>query len=314
MIDHKDIQKIVPIEFSGLNDETVMTLPEREDGYKIIKNFVNEKTKHILSPLQELQKDGILGLGKLVNPEEMKKEIYRFPIYRGHIKNDLYSRGPAIEVSPSSIEKLRPTTYSWSMSDLLKCKTITDLASNPLIIELVSKYLGCLPTCYGINCMLSIGPTKGAPRGIAVRHRDQDDFKFLTLFVYLDDVSRHNGPHVYEIGTHLVDPLIIAKYLPNDPNATPGILEDVKERIITGKAGHAFIEDGYGKHHGMPMYSSPMMGLGPRVQKRTALWIRYGLYDNYTARKSVQISDHKADKDMFDMSTEINKYVFRFLT
>ena len=291
MIDHKDIIPLVPIEMSGLSKDTDLGTSDKESGYTIIKNFVNEKTKHIITPIESLKQDGCISLGKIVNSNTMKEEIFRFPIYRGHIKNDLYSDGIAIH---DYNDKTIPFgMYCWSMTDLLKCKTVTDIASSPLIIDFVSRYLGCLPTCYGINCMLSNG-TSG--HGTTRRHRDSDDFKFLSLFIYLDDVMISNGPHVYEIGTHL-----------GNSNGVKGNelpTENIERKIFTGKAGEAFIEDNWGVHYGMPLRPD---------KKRICLWVRYGLYDNYTARNSVKILDHKTEGHMFNMNNEMNKYIFRFL-
>jgi hypothetical protein len=158
---------------------------------------------------------------------------------------------------------------------------------------MVSRYLGCLPTCYGINCMLSLG-TSG--HGTTQRHRDLDDFKFLSLFVYLSDVTLMNGPHVYELGTHM-----------GNPNGKKGNeLPDrgVKRKIFIGNAGEGFLEDNWGVHYGMPLYPG---------RKRICLWVRYGLYDNYTSRNSVFMSDQKTPDHKFDLDSDINRYIFRFL-
>ncbi len=258
MFDHKDIIPLVPVEMSGKSRDTDLGTNDKEKYYQIIKDFINEKTDKIETPIEILKKDGCISLGKIVDPISIKKDLEHFPIYRGHIKNELYSDGVPIE---NHINKKLPSgMYCWSMSDLIKCKSITDIASNPLIIDFVTRYLGCLPTCYGINCMLSTG-TSG--HGTTRRHRDSDDFKFLSLFIYLDDVTLSNGPHVYEIGTHLGNPNgIKGNEIPDYP---------VNKKIFTGLAGEGFIEDNWGVHYGMPL--SP-------DKSRKCLWVRYGLYDN----------------------------------
>ena len=292
MIDHKDIIPLVRVEMSGLNKDTDLGTLEKESGYEIIKNFINEKTNHIKTPIDRLRDDGCISLGKIANAAEVKKELFQYPIYRGHIKNQIYSDG--IPITDYVDNDLRSGMYCWSMSDLLKCQSVVDIASNPLIIDFVSRYLGCLPTCYGINCMLSSG-TSG--HGTTQRHRDSDDFKFLSLFVYLDEVTLFNGPHVYEIGTHLGNPD------GQKGNELPH--ENINKKILTGTAGEGFIEDNWGVHYGMPLRPD---------RSRICMWVRYGLYDNYTARNSVNIAEHAAQEHLFDMTNEINKYVFRFVT
>ena len=287
--DHKEIIKMVPVELSGLSEKTDLNLEKKEKYYNIIKDHINKNTTHISRPSEQLKKDGCLYLGNILNAELTKLEISKFPIYKGHIKNSLYS--DEIPIYNYNLQDLNGI-YCWSMQDLIKCKTITDVASNPLIIDLVSRYLGCLPTCYGINCMLSVG-TSG--HGTTRRHRDLDDFKFLSLFIYLDDVNLTNGPHVYEPGTH--------KGIPNQPVGSLLSPIDKNPKILVGKAGDSFIEDNWGIHYGMT--------LQPKSVRR-CLWIRYGLYDNWTSRHSVNLGQQRTDEHKFN-NNEITKYVFRFL-
>ena len=198
MINHKQIIPLIPIEMSGLSRETDLGTIDKENGYKKIRDYVNSKTSDIRTPSKVLKEDGCVSLGILADSEKIKQQIHKFPIYKGHIKNDLYSDG--VPILDYKAKHLNPGMYCWAMTDLLKCKAVTDIASNPLIIDFVSNYLGCLPTCYGINCMLSNG---SSGHGTTRRHRDSDDFKFLSLFVYLDNVTLQNGQHVYELGTNL---------------------------------------------------------------------------------------------------------------
>jgi hypothetical protein len=291
MISHKDIVPLVRVEMSGLSKDTDLGMREKEQGYKKIKDFINEKTGHIRTPFQVLNEDGCVSLGKLLDSTALKKDLEKLPIYRGHIKNKLYS-----DETPIYNHKdlnLSQGMYCWSMSDLIKCKAVTDIASSPLIIDIVSRYLGCIPTCYGINCMFSRG-TSG--HGTTSRHRDSDDFKFLSLFIYLDDVNLQNGPHVYEVGTHLGNSEGVKG------NELPETVKDKK--ILVGQAGEAFLEDNWGVHYGMTLHPN---------KQRTCMWVRYGLYDNYTSRNSVNILEHAAPDHTFDTSKEINKYIFRFL-
>jgi len=289
MIDHKNILPLIHREISGLCD---MPHSEKEKTYQVIKEYINQKTEGLLRPVDSLRKYGCISLGSLLDVQKLKKELLMLPIYKGHIKNDLYS--DHIPITDYTEFKLpHPGIYCWSMKDLLQNKTITDIASSPLIIDFVSNYLGCLPTCYGINCMLSHGTSR---HGTTSRHRDLDDFKFLSVFIYLTDVDLTCGPHLYELGTHLGNPNgRHGNELPDTPR---------EKKIFTGIAGEGFVEDNWGVHHGLTI--SP-------GKSRICLWIRYGLYDNYTSRHSVEFEKHRTDRHTFDMENEANKYVFRFL-
>ena len=289
--DYNSIKNLIPVEVSGLSAETDLNLEKKEKYYNIIKEHINNNTEHLTTPTKLLEKEGCVFLGNLLNAEVTKKELSNFPIYKGHIKNDLYSDGiPIYDYwNNSDLNGI----YCWSMKDLITCQSIVNVASSPLVIDFVTKYLGCLPTCYGINCMLSSGISG---HGTTSRHRDLDDFKFVSLFIYLDDVDLSNGPHVYETGTHkgIAGAEVGSVLTPIDKNP----------KILTGHAGDGFLEDNWGIHYGMT--------LSPK-KTRTCLWIRYGLYDNYTARYSVHLKDQKSDNHKFNFNNEITNYVFRFL-
>jgi len=89
MINHKDIIPLVRVEMSGLNKNTDLGTLEKEAGYEVIKNFINEKTNNIKTPIQKLRSDGCISLGKVTNAAQVKQELFEYPIYRGHIKNKL---------------------------------------------------------------------------------------------------------------------------------------------------------------------------------------------------------------------------------
>tara|TARA_R100000030_G_scaffold18556_1_gene12841 strand:+ start:6002 stop:6883 length:882 start_codon:yes stop_codon:yes gene_type:complete len=289
--DHKEIKNLVPVEISGLSKETDLSLEKKERSYKIIRDHINNNTKDILTPSERLKKDGYLFLGNILNSGKALEELSRFPIYKGHIKNDLYSDNiPIVNYNKDSLES---GIYCWSMSDLVKCKTITDIATNPMILDIVSNYLGCLPTCYGINCMFSSG-TSG--HGTTRRHRDLDDFKFLSLFIYLDDVDETNGAHAYETGTHLG--------IKNKENGSLLSPVDRNPKIFTGKAGDAFLEDNWGIHYGLSLHPE---------KTRRCLWVRYGLYDNFTSRESVGLHNLNFSNHTFVSNDSMINYVFRFL-
>ncbi len=289
--DYESIKHLIPVEVSGLSRETDLNLEKKEKYYNIIKDKINKNTKNVLTPSKTLKNDGCVFLGNILDAKKTKKQLSQFPIYKGHIKNNLYSDGVAIYDYWNN-DNLNGI-YCWSMKDLITCDTITNVASNPLVIDFVANYLGCLPTCYGINCMLSSGVSG---HGTTSRHRDLDDFKFVSLFIYLDEVNLLNGPHVYETGTH--------KGVANADVGSVLTPIDKDPKILVGKAGDGFLEDNWGIHYGMTLHPN---------KTRTCLWIRYGLYDNYTARHSVYLSEQKNKNHKFDFNNELTKYVFRFL-
>ena len=290
-VTHQQIIPLIKQEIGG-DPKTVsgdITPSEKNKSYEIVKKFVNENTADIVMPNLFMEKNGYCKLGKIIEPKVAMSELSKYPVYNGHVKT--YSNHQPIMNYHSRL--LPPGIYSWSMEDLLKCKSITDLASNPMIIQFVSNYIGCIPTCYSLNCMLSDGKSG---HGTTIPHRDLDDFKWVTLFVYLSGGKENSGAHVFEAGSHL-----------GNPNSENGyeVLPQCGEHItLSAEPGHGFATDSWGVHYGTPMSQG---------KRRICLWIRYGLYDNWTSRVSDKIHEIKCNDHTIDMSSDLNKYVFRFL-
>lgn len=75
------------------------------------------------------------------------------------------------------------------------------MAIHAPLLGLVNSYLGMRGRLQGIQGWLDV-PTGGAPTETQLWHRDDDDISNLKVFVYLNEVSRANGPFCYIPGTH----------------------------------------------------------------------------------------------------------------
>ena len=78
---------------------------------------------------------------------------------------------------------------------------LRDLALNPAILPVVSKYLGVPPTIPYLKSWWSLCE-RGRARDAQLFHVDFHDFKWVKLFVYLTDVGTNAGPHVMVRGSH----------------------------------------------------------------------------------------------------------------
>lgn len=267
MFDYTDVQQL------GVNEQIDDTMDRRDPGL-LITEKVRKVTSHILNPMTEFRTRGYMRLGHMIDHRNVLEFLDTKPVYKSHVAS--YSSGsPAEDTSQNGI-------YCWQMSDLLECPAITSLITNPLITTFVSQYFKCYPTFYSANCMWTKG---NADHCTWQRHRDTDDFKFVTLFIYLTDVDETNGAHIYEEGTHGVV---------GHPNDVSG-----PEIVLTGNAGEGFITDSWGVHRG---------GTVQPGKERKILWLRYGLYDNCICRKTDKnIAGIKRDV------TDFNSYVTRFI-
>lgn len=222
---------------------------QRNEAALRIAESVN-KTQPPYNMLEELNSNGVIRIPRLLSSETLRsinKLLDESGVYNSHVPvcSDHILRNK--EDSDSAISCYPPGLI---FTDL----NILSLSLNPLLLDVAESYIGCVPTIYSFNCFYSKVCSNfgsGASRGTQDFHRDYDDFRFLTLFVYLNHVGVNNGPHCYKTGSHKG--------------------ADGEETVLTGWAGDAFLADSYGLHKGLPLVSG----------HRRMLWIRYGLNDNH---------------------------------
>ena len=167
-------------------------------------------------------------------------------------------------------------------------------------------------------------------------HRDCDDFRYFSLFIYLTDVSESFGPHQYVAGTHKPDQftsMLIATLAPDVDSAkvakipafnklaelmTNGPCYVGDDRImdlfgenletICASAGSAFLADPSGFHRAMHPTAGP----------RLMFWARYGLYPNLGSlwhnMKPVQDIDIHSRVGTDTKSRYINRLLVDFLS
>jgi hypothetical protein len=157
-------------------------------------------------------------------------------------------RAESIPFDPTD---LRGTRYQVDDQPLHENEDIQRLAGDMSLLRLAQACLRCRPVFTGCTMWWSsaYGPE---PDDHAAQpfHFDMNQIKFLKLFIYLNDVGQHNGPHVFVRGSHhrlprelledrrFTDEEILAHY-PSDRVVT-----------VTGPAGAVFIEDTRGLHKG----------------------------------------------------------------
>ncbi len=150
-----------------------------------------------------------------------------------------------------------------------QCETIDWIAHDLAVVEVARRYLRSEPVLLGSSVWWSYSylASDGTMPYVADYgfHYDIDDYKFLKLFFYLNDVDEGRGPHVIIEGTHsrkdffekahrrLRDEQAVARY--------PGRI-----RVMTGEKGTGFFEDTFCYHK----------GTNPR-KRRLILQIEYGL-------------------------------------
>jgi hypothetical protein len=180
-------------------------------------------------------------------------------------------------------------------ADIFKAPHLIEALTSERVLDICEGYLGARPMLFSLNVYWSF-PGHAASAAAQDYHRDIDHPRFCVLFVYLNDVEEHNGPHEFIVGTHDVDrarQFLEANgqdYTAEELFALPGDgygQESLYRRLfgdqiltIAGPAGTAFIEDTYGLHRGRPPQHAP----------RLAAWARYTRFPSPPSLDPVSMS------------------------
>ena len=150
---------------------------------------------------------------------------------------------------------------------------IDDISRNSNLVNIVRNFLGFEPIVLSSQIWWTFpyfdesGKLSNPPGNEYGYHYDVDDFKFLKLFFYLNDVDKDCGPHIYITNNGSKN---FKEYMNRrvDENF---IFQNYKDRIkiILGKSGSGFIEDTSFYHKG----TNPIVSSG-----RGVLQIIYGIH------------------------------------
>ena len=218
-----------------------------EDGIKYnLKDYNNIKSSN--SEIKKIYTDGYIEITQDLNLSNdfinsFKEKLKLLKAYNSHVplSSSLQKKSISESYSYFSFDPSEP-----SLKEFYK-----KILNNDKIKSVVSDYLGNEAKLYSINTMVT---TKSKNfHQVTNLHRDFDDDKFLTLFVYWTDTSKNNGATYYIPGSHLK----------NSENINEGI-------YLEGKAGSCFFLNTFGLHAGNKNI----------VDRRIVTWFRFGKRTN----------------------------------
>ena len=174
---------------------------------------------------------------------------------------------------------------NWSTTQAFWCRLLFDLASDPIVLGVVERYLGAPPIVLNYSAWRSKAGAEAA--GSQFFHRDFDDIKFVKLFVYLTDVVDDDGAHCFIVGSHRIDAVAalragwtggveefdkwyFGQLRKND--ADVGAVFGGDFTALIGKAGTCFLVDTSGIHK----------GLAPKRRDRVLAQVLYGVTPFYS--------------------------------
>lgn len=258
--------------------ESHLRKPDEAVDRSLMARLDEFRERGVVAPLQRLEADKVA---------EIRRYLDALPVYRGsHIFSADARLRPFAEVQADS------NFAGYTADQLLRAPHLVDFLNRPAIVDFVEAALGCVPTLYSVNAWWSLPATVPVGHGMQIFHRDNDDWRFFTLFLYLTDVDDESGPHQLVAGSHTLDGMqklldaVRAKGAAPPFEAKSSFVQDtyfergfsdfverhLADRIvnIAGPAGTAFIANTLAVHR----------GLMPAKKPRLVVWARYGLGPN----------------------------------
>lgn len=161
-------------------------LSERRRTAASLKALGHEEDRTALAALRA---DGIyvtsLDRLALANTTDMLEQaaIWRVKLERGEMAKtqDALAAPFAMLADPAEVARRSPQIWLWGLQHRL--------------LDLVQAYLGLTPHCLGAFVRRDL--TGGRPSGTRRWHIDINDFRYLKIIVYLNDVSAAGGPFQY---------------------------------------------------------------------------------------------------------------------
>jgi len=227
-------------------------LPELNSSVKYKLDNVSK------NKLKFLKKNGYLYLGKIFSKNDCKNFIKNLENkYYFNSQQPLQSNGELYKFRLKS--KINYDYLTFLPSSFLTKNILSKTLEQKKII---TSYLNFEPKIYSALTWINFPSNK--KHYVHNLHRDYDDFKFLVLAIYWNDVAKKNGA---------------TTYIPKSHRS----LKKCKIKYLTGKAGSAFLIDSYGLHSGTKLSK----------EKRFSTWIRFGREINAASIQDGMITSYK---------------------
>jgi len=148
----------------------------------------------------------------------------------------------------------RATRYVIDHQRLHEHTDVQRLMLDPSILAMARAYLRCEPVLIGSTMWWSTAWKPGPCDAAAQRyHFDMSQLSFVKLFIYLSDVDRQRGPHMYVLGSHRQKPEALLADRRYDDDEVLACYPADRVVCLTGKAGSIFAEDTSGFHKGLAL-------------------------------------------------------------
>ena len=281
-----------------------------------------EPDRRWLGELANLQDKGYARLPTtlpIAQIAEIRKYFDANPVHKGpHV----YS----FDGRPKRIAEIQSdfSMAGYRFDQVVRAPHLVDIFNDPRLIDLIEAYFGCVPTLYSMNAWWSFPAERPELIHSQHFHRDIDDWRFVTLFLFLTDVDPERGPHQVIEGSHKLEGM---KDLVARAHAKGRNVENFDPvGSFTNTAGEEFSKDcerlfgeqifnATGPAGTMWLVNTTALhrGLMPQKSPRLVVWARYGLGPSVNSADIEQgpIARRLIPTDLAD--TPRNRFVNRLL-
>lgn len=219
----------------------------------------------------------------LTNVEELRRYFDDQPVHKGANALSFDGRAKSLAAARRDFP-----LAAYSAESVIRAPGLIDVMNDPRLLHLIESYLGCVPTLYSVNAWWSFVAPKPEMTNVQFFHRDTDDWRFLTLFIYLTDVAADGGPHEVVPESHSLDGMnkLIKgiRFWRPKMDTERSFVEDMGEEFsrtcelhfknaaaqLVGPAGSMHVVNTLALHR----------GIVPTRTDRLVVWARYGLGPN----------------------------------
>jgi len=230
-----------------------------------------------------LRTHGIAHLGRVFDSGQMaeiRRHLDGCPCFAAHVA----TKSDGVERTVAECATLG-SQGSYRLADLVQAPHLIEFANRDDVLSLMETYLGCVPSIYSMNAFWTFPDRPALIPGLQTYHRDYDDFRFCTMFIFLTDTAPGDGAHFYARATHRAE-LVERRLKAKAPDSAAAHLDALFAKLavvddtafealapqvetVSGPAGTVVLEDTFGLHKG-EVPEAP----------RLLAWVRYGLYKN----------------------------------
>jgi hypothetical protein len=257
----KNIQK-----YAADNDLVKIVKPICATLNSIVTPQINYGPKHN-GEVDALKKDGLLKLGEVLNKAQCGTIEQYFSDKT--VSTRKYGEIQKSEAKTKGLKFCNYNEMSVYMNDYFNV-----IACHPRIINIVSEYLGSLPTIQLLMCRWTLAQDN-KPERSQYFHHDYHGIKFVKLFVYLSDVVDDDTAHVFVKKSQneaycnqrlkkyyqenpqdkeTIRQWLLKKELGGEHELKDDVIYKLFERsqieLVKGGKGFAFLEDTSGMHKG----------------------------------------------------------------